>query len=253
MDNTGAGAVTLTVGGNNASSTFDGTIQNTGGNLSLTKVGTGTVIVNNPYFVADPSNPSGYVANTYQGATTVVAGTLQFNQMAAKYSVFSETGQGIDIQGGKAIDDYHPSPAYWSDPISFLYPILQYGYQHNWTGAIPIRSSTADASHGLGYYDDTTDGLFTVMYTLYGDADLNGTVNGADLNTVLSNYNQTGMSWSQGDFNYDGIVNGADLNMVLSNYNQSVGVGAAVPEPSTLLLAAAGLAGLLAYAWRKRK
>ena len=28
-------------------------------------------------------------------------------------------------------------------------------YQHNWTGAIPIRSSTADASHGLGYYDET--------------------------------------------------------------------------------------------------
>ena len=58
------------------------------------------------------------------------------------------------------------------------------------------------------------------MYTLNGDADLNGTVNGADLNTVLSNYNKTGMSWSQGDFNYDGTVNGADLNTVLSNYNQ---------------------------------
>ena len=60
----------------------------------------------------------------------------------------------------------------------------------------------------------------TVKYTLYGDADLNGTVNGADLNTVLSNYNQTGMTWCQGDFNGDGTVNGADLNTVLSNYNQ---------------------------------
>ena len=40
---------------------------------------------------------------------------------------------------------------------------------------------------------------------------------------------------------------------VLSNYHQHLSVGAAVPEPSTLLLAAAGLAGLLAYAWRKRK
>ena len=59
--------------------------------------------------------------------------------------------------------------------------------------------------------------------------------------------------WCQGDFNYDGTVNGADLNIVLSNYNQHLSVGAAVPEPSTLLLAAAGLAGLLAYAWRKRK
>ena len=70
---------------------------------------------------------------------------------------------------------------------------------------------------------------------------------------MLSNFNKTGMSWSQGDFNYDGTVNGVDLNTVLSNYNKSLSVAAAVPEPSTLLLAAAGLAGLLAYAWQKRK
>ena len=91
------------------------------------------------------------------------------------------------------------------------------------------------------------------MYTLYGDTNLDGTVNGTDLNNVLSNYNQTGMTWSQGDFNYDGTVNGTDLNTVLSNYNQHLSVGAAVPEPSTLWLAAAGLAALLAYAWRKQK
>ena len=91
------------------------------------------------------------------------------------------------------------------------------------------------------------------MYTLKGDADLNGTVNGADLTTVLSNYNKTGEYWYQGDFDRNGTVNGADLTTVLSNYNQHVSLGAAVPEPSTLLLAAAGLVGLLAYAWRKRK
>ena len=90
---------------------------------------------------------------------------------------------------------------------------------------------------------------------LPGDANRDGTVNGADLNIVLSNYNQTftGDTWALGDFNGDGTVDGADLNVVLSNYNQvGGGVAAAVPEPSTLLLAAAGLVGLLAYAWRKR-
>ena len=35
------------------------------------------------------------------------------------------------------------------------------------------------------------------MYTLYGDANLDGTVNGDDLNVVLSNFNKTGMTWSQ--------------------------------------------------------
>jgi len=88
---------------------------------------------------------------------------------------------------------------------------------------------------------------------LPGDANKDGTVNGGDLGIVLENYDKPGMSWSQGDFNGDGTVNGSDLGAVLQNYDQHLGVGAAVPEPSTLLLAAAGLAGLLAYAWRKRK
>ena len=90
------------------------------------------------------------------------------------------------------------------------------------------------------------------MYTLCGDANLDGTVNGGDLGLVLQYYDQTGY-WYQGDFNYDGTINGGDLGVVLQNYDQHLNVGAAVPEPSTLLLAAAGLASLLAYAWRKRK
>ncbi len=88
---------------------------------------------------------------------------------------------------------------------------------------------------------------------LPGDADLNGTVNGADLNAVLSNYNKTGMAWSDGNFDDNGTVNGADLNIVLSNYNKHLSVAAAVPEPSTLWLAAAGLVSLLVCAWRRRR
>ena len=64
--------------------------------------------------------------------------------------------------------------------------------------------------------------VLTVAYTLYGDANLDGTVNGGDLNTVLAHYNQHGVYWSQGDFNYDGTVNGGDLNIVLAHYNQHV-------------------------------
>jgi hypothetical protein len=95
-----------------------------------------------------------------------------------------------------------------------------------------------------GSYDDSI---------MHGDANADHTVDGADLNTVLSNYNQSGMNWYQGDFNNDKTVDGNDLNVVLSNYNLHSPVTAAVPEPSTLLLAGAGLTGLLAYAWRKRR
>ena len=39
--------------------------------------------------------------------------------------------------------------------------------------------------------------------------------------------------------------------MVLSNYNQHLSIGAAVPEPATLLLLATGLLSLLFLAWLK--
>ena len=112
-------------------------------------------------------------------------------------------------------------------------------------------SANADGSHGLGWVDDGGSRKVTVMYTLYGDSNLDGSVNGTDLNAVLSYYNQSGEVWSHGDFNYDGSVNGTDLNTVLSNYNQSLSAStAAVPEPSTLLLMAIGLIGLLV--WRRK-
>jgi hypothetical protein len=105
-----------------------------------------------------------------------------------------------------------------------------------------------------GSIDNVRFTNITLPGWLPGDADRNGTVNGADLNVVLSNYNGTftGDTWSLGDFDGNGTVNGTDLNVVLSNYNQTSGLAAAVPEPSALLLAAAGLVGLLAYGWRKR-
>jgi hypothetical protein len=94
----------------------------------------------------------------------------------------------------------------------------------------------------------------TPVVYLPGDADRNGTVNGADLNTVLSNYNGafTGDTWASGDFDGNLTVNGADLNIVLSNYNQSSVVGAAVPEPSSLFLVMVGALGA-AGLWRRRK
>jgi autotransporter-associated beta strand protein len=67
----GAGAVfmhgnnTLTVGGDDTSTTFSGVYQDSGGSAALTKTGTGTLTLSG--------------TNTYTGATTVNAGTLAVN------------------------------------------------------------------------------------------------------------------------------------------------------------------------------
>jgi uncharacterized repeat protein (TIGR03803 family) len=108
-------------------------------------------------------------------------------------------------------------------------------------GAHPYGSLTL-APDGSTFYGMTQQGgvanhgtVFSFL-VLPGDANGDGTVNGADLNTVLSNYNQSGMDLAHGDFNGDGTVNGADLNTVLSNYNQSAAATAAVPEPTSPIL-----------------
>ena len=154
------------------------------------------------------------------------------------------TGGGANIQAGQMVFDY-------PDQATTIAILLKASYNGGLWNIGQFQCSTENATHGLGWADNGSN--MTVMYTLYGDTNLDGTVNGADLNTVLSNFNKTGMTWSQGDFNYDGTVNGADLNTVLSKFNQHLSVSGAVPEPLTLVLAATGLVGLLVYAWRKRK
>jgi len=98
-----------------------------------------------------------------------------------------------------------------------------------------------------------TEQITFVAALLPGDANGDGSVDGSDLNIVLSNYGTTsGATWAMGDFNGDGAVDGSDLNVVLSNYGSTSYAAAAVPESCTLGMLALGVLGLLAYAWRKR-
>ena len=86
-----------------------------------------------------------------------------------------------------------------------------------------------------GYGDGTIFGL----HLLPGDVNGDGNVDINDLTIVLSEFGQTGMTWSQGDFNGDGKVDINDLTIVLANFGATYAAAPgvkAVPEPSSLAL-----------------
>ena len=71
---------------------------------------------------------------------------------------------------------------------------------------------------------------------LAGDANLDGTVNAMDLNSVGVNWQQNFGAWSRGDFNADNSVNATDLNSLGVNWQDSVAIAVPVPEPAVALM-----------------
>jgi hypothetical protein len=94
----------------------------------------------------------------------------------------------------------------------------------------------------------------TVTEIIPGDVNFDNIVNGLDIALVASHWLQKGQDIANvGDANYDGIVNGLDIALIASHWLQSAGGGAsaaAVPEPSTFVLAGLSIVGL--FALRRR-
>ena len=167
---------------------------------------------------------------------------------------------------------------------------LQQGYASgSWQGSGGILSSAAaaDSTHltALGVILNTADGStpiystfdgvsvgasdVLVKYTYYGDATLDGRVDGSDYSRIDNGYLSHLTGWLNGDFNYDGIINGSDYTLIDNAFNtqgarilaevavqtaQIAGTGAssAVPEPATLGLLGIGAVGLLARRKNRR-
>jgi hypothetical protein len=123
------------------------------------------------------------------------------------------------------------------------------------TGGIPLDSVNTVASDIL------------VKYTYYGDADLSGTVDGADYQQIDAGFGLGLTGWMNGDFNYDGVVDGSDFSLIDNAFNQITATNAislsllvrpgnltastsvAVPEPGSITL----LAAIAGFSLRRKR
>jgi hypothetical protein len=62
-------------------------------------------------------------------------------------------------------------------------------------------------------------GDVAVKYTYYGDANLDGSVNGSDYTLVDNGFHNGFTGWQNGDFNYDNTIDGSDYSLIDNLYN----------------------------------
>jgi hypothetical protein len=151
---------------------------------------------------------------------------------SAQAGIIVATGSSLDITNNIVYINYPIG----QDPISSIAALISSGYAGGaWTGP-GITSSTgaannaisANPKYGIGYADSADPnnpaGLATnqieIMYTLMGDANLDGKVNGSDFTLMAASFNDSVTNgWDEGDFNYSGTVNGDDFVLLANNFN----------------------------------
>jgi hypothetical protein len=202
------------------------TINVNGGTLTFA---VGTINIGN-LFVASGA------AASLTPATTSTPSILIVNSFSlGPTSVF-------DVANNEVLINYGAGP----DPITSIAALIASGYNAgawNGNGIISSTAQTTGASYGLGYADaadpgnpaSLQSGQIEILYTLLGDANLDGKVNGTDFNLMATNFNQAVTNgWDEGDFNYDGKVNGTDFVLLSANFNQySMIASVAVVTPAT--------------------
>ena len=151
-------------------------------------------------------------AATYSGLTTVYGGTLELGADAQSPVLTA----GADIQGGKILFDYASA-----DPAARVRADMPATGTPTASALIHDSNPPSNCHWWPVCVDDPAAHQVTATYAVPGDANLDGTVNVADLTTVLTNFGQSGKTWLQGDFDGDGKVTVEDLTVVLANFNVS--------------------------------
>jgi fibronectin-binding autotransporter adhesin len=241
----------------NSSLTVTGQYTNTGqvnlqgGSLSLTgggaesgnvSVGSGTVLTysgNNSFAGGSTIGGAGEVAfgsgiSVFAPGATLdptgpvsITGALQLQSTQTLDSLTISGNGQLDITSTHILIDYGSS-----DPISAIAAYIKSGFNNGqWNGPGIISSTAQTPTNGHNYgvgFADGADGVFSglpageieIKYTLLGDANLDGTVNGSDFSILAANFGLGVANWDQGNFLYGSSVNGSDFSALAANFGQ---------------------------------
>jgi autotransporter-associated beta strand protein len=238
----GAGTVNLS-----GANTYAGTTNVSSGstaNISLAgALPSGSTIVNNGSLDINGNSVAGSISGTGSlsiGASSAASLKLAVGSGANFQDALSiAAGSSLDITNNQLFINYGSG----ADPISSIEQWIANGY-YGLSGPSIISSviATDDALSGLSYgigYADSADpgnpanlpsGTIEIMFTLLGDANLDGTVNAEDYTPFSHNIGQSGMMWDDEDFNYDGTVNAEDYTLLSHNIGQSAVLAASASD-----------------------
>jgi hypothetical protein len=242
---------------------------------TIAKSGSGTLTLG----TSVNANSLAITGGTVKLATDATAGTL-----ASAPASSNITFGSLAITGGGTLDigNNHILVTYGSgsDPIASIAAWIANGYANglwNGTGIISSAAAVNAQNYGFGYADSAdlgnpaglASGTIEIKYTLVGDCNLDGVVNGADFAILAANFNKGSMSWDQGDFDHNGMVNGIDFSYLAANFNKAAagastvgaleefaasnGLLADVPEPGSAALAGIAIIQLARRGRLRRK
>jgi hypothetical protein len=135
-------------------------------------------------------------------------------------------------------------------------------------GVIQNNQSGSAIFTAANPFDGTVPGPSDILarYTYFGDANLDGKVDGSDYARIDNGALMGLTGWYNGDFNYDSIINGSDYTLIDNAYNTQgaqlnsgissdaavataqIGETSAVPEPGAI-----GSVGVVAVALLGRR
>jgi autotransporter-associated beta strand protein len=281
------GSLTVTATGSLANSpVVVGTAGGTSGSFTLQATATngiflrslGGLTVLNGSAVVSASNASSNRSVVVTPALTIAtAGKLDLNDNDLIY----QTGSSYALSKSLPLIEGYLESGYnsgkWNGTTGIVSTTASSNSTHLTALGMMINDTGANSGNSTGTpiypnFDGeaSTDTDILVKYTYYGDANLDGVVDGSDYSLIDNGYLNHLTGWFNGDFNYDGVIDGSDytlidnafnqqgaaFNSIIANQTSQIGApseSTAVPEPTSLGLLAMGATGLLAYRRRSTR